>query len=99
MILGVLEDLLDRPTGQKVAAIGGIVVALAVIDWQYFYGPRQRDLADLTTQITERRADLENKRDKTNARAQAEREVRDLVAELKRAEARLPDQREIADLI
>jgi type IV pilus assembly protein PilO len=32
-------------------------------------------------------------------RAAAERELRDLGAELKRAEARLPDQREIADLL
>jgi type IV pilus assembly protein PilO len=99
MILGVLDDLLERPAGQKFAAIGAIVVAIAVLDWQYFYGSRQRDLADLHTQVTEKRAELENKRGKTNARAQAERELRDLVAELKRAEARLPDQREIADLL
>ena len=99
MILGVLEDLLDRPTGQKLGALAAVVVAIAVVDWQSFYGPRQRDLADLGTQVTERRTDLETKRGKTNARAEAERELRDLVAELKRAQARLPDQREIADLL
>jgi type IV pilus assembly protein PilO len=99
MILGVLDDLLDRPTGQKA---GGLAIALflfAVLDWQYFYGPRQRDLASLQSQVTQQRSDLDNKRGKTNARAQAERELRDLTAELKRAQARLPDQREIADLL
>ena len=46
MILSVLDDLLERPTGQKLAAVGGIVLALAVLDWQYFYGPRQRELTE-----------------------------------------------------
>jgi type IV pilus assembly protein PilO len=99
MILGVLDDLLERPAGQKFAIIGGLVLAVAILDWQYVYGPRQRDLGDLATQVTARRSELDNKRGKTNARAQAERELRDLTAELKRAQARLPDQREIADLL
>ena len=36
---------------------------------------------------------------KANARGEAERQLRDLTAELRRAQARLPDQREIADLL
>ncbi len=99
MILGVLDDVLDRPTGQKIGGLAIVVIAIAVLDWQYFYGPQQRDLADLQSQVTAKHADLDNKRGKTNARAQAERELRDLTAELKRAQARLPDQREIADLL
>ena len=99
MILGVLDDLLDRPTGQKIGAIVAVLVAVAFLDWQYWYGPQQRDLAAMQSQISQRRTELDNKRGKTNARAQAERELRDLTAELKRAQARLPDQREIADLL
>ena len=99
MILSVLDDLLDRPNGQKLAALGGIVLALTVIDWQYWYGPRQRDLTDVRSEVTQKRADLEGKRAKTNTRAAAERELRELSAELRRAQARLPDQREIADLL
>ena len=99
MILGVLDDVLDRPTGQKVAGLAIALIAVCVIDWQYFYGPRQRDLSSLQQQAATKRGDLDSKRGKTNARAQAEKELRDLTAELRRAQARLPDQREIADLL
>jgi type IV pilus assembly protein PilO len=97
--MSLLDDLRDRPAGQKVAVVGVLVVAAAVLDWQYWYGPERRALTQLTTQVSALRADLETKRDKANARASAERELRDLAAELRRAEARLPDQREIADLL
>jgi type IV pilus assembly protein PilO len=99
MILGVLDDLLDRPTGQKLGALAVGVLAVLVLDWTYFYGPRQRALADLRGQVAQRRGELETKRGKTNARGAAERELRELDAELRRAQARLPDQREIADLL
>ncbi|MGH9362167.1 MAG: type 4a pilus biogenesis protein PilO [Thermoanaerobaculia bacterium] len=99
MILGVLDDLLDRPAKQKFAGLGAVLVALAVLDWQYWYGPRQRELAELQSQVSERQAELDSKRSKANLKDEAEREIRDLGAELKRAEARLPDQREIADLL
>ena len=98
-MLSVLDDILDRPTGQKVGALVGIVLAVVVLDWQYWYGPNQRDLSDVNAQVAEKRADLDMRRTKTNARGEFERELRDLNAELKRAQARLPDQREIADLL
>jgi type IV pilus assembly protein PilO len=98
-MLSVLDDILDRPTGQKIGALVGIVLAVVVLDWQYWYGPNQRDLSDVNAQVAEKRADLDMRRTKTNARGEFERELRDLNAELKRAQARLPDQREIADLL
>jgi type IV pilus assembly protein PilO len=99
MILGVFDDLLDRPPRQKLAMLGGVVLAVAFLDWTYFYGPQQRALTDLHAEVSQRRAELSAKKQKTDARASAERELRDLGAELKRAQARLPDQREIADLL
>jgi type IV pilus assembly protein PilO len=99
MFLSVLDDILERPTGQKAGALIGIVLAVVVLDWQYWYGPNQRDLADLSAQVAQKKADLDLRRNKTNARGEFERELRDLNAELKRAQARLPDQREIADLL
>jgi type IV pilus assembly protein PilO len=82
MILGLLDDLLDRPAGQKAAALIGVVLAVVVLDWQYWYGGNQRQLADIHGQLATRRAELENKQKKTNARGDAEREIRDLAAEL-----------------
>jgi len=99
MILGVLDDLLERPAKQKLAALAAVLVALAVLDWQYWYGPRQQELAELQSEVSQRQAELDTKRGKTNLRDEEEKELRDLGAELKRAQARLPDQREIADLL
>jgi type IV pilus assembly protein PilO len=99
MILGVFDDLLDRPPRQKLAALGGFVLAVAFLDWSYFYGPRQQTLTDIHDEVAQKKSELDSKHSKTDARAAAERELRDLGAELKRAEARLPDQREIADLL
>jgi len=99
MILGVLDDLLDRPGRQKLGLLAGVIVAVAVLDWQYWYGPQTRALTEAQSRVTERRLELEGKRAKANVRAEAERQLRDLTAELRRAQARLPDQREIADLL
>jgi type IV pilus assembly protein PilO len=97
--MSLLDDLRDRPGGQKAALVGALVLVAAVVDWNYWYGPERRALTQLTTQTSALRAELDTKRSKANARASAERELRDLAAELRRAEARLPDQREIADLL
>ena len=99
MFMSVLDDLLERPTGQKLGALAGLVLFVLVLDWQYWYGPNQRDLADVGAQVAQKRADLDMRRGKTNARSEFERELRELNAELRRAQARLPDQREIADLL
>ena len=99
MILGVLEDVLDLPAKQKMLGLVGVLVLLGFLDWTYWYGPRQGDLGEVRKQVAQRRAELDQRRAKANARDAAERELRELNAELKRAQARLPDQREIADLL
>lgn len=99
MILSVLDDVLDLPARQKLLALLGLVVIGGFLDWTYWYGPRQADLADLRTQVGQRRTELDLRRAKANARDAAERDLRELGAELKRAQARLPDKREIADLL
>jgi type IV pilus assembly protein PilO len=101
MILGVLDDFLERPPAQKIGLIVGVIVLAGYLDWQMFYGARIETLQDLRSQVSQLHADLEVREAKTakNARTAAEQELKDLSAELKRAQARLPDQREIADLL
>jgi len=99
MILGAFDDLLERPTGQKVGLAVLLVLVIGLVDWNYWYGAKAGELAELRDNVGQNQKLLEMKREKTNARASAERELRDLTAELKRAQARLPDQREIADLL
>jgi type IV pilus assembly protein PilO len=99
MILGILDDILERPTNQKVGLIALATFLIGALDWQFWYGPQSEHLSELQDQVLQHRTELEAKKIKTNARAEAEREVRDLSADLKRAQAQLPDQREIADLL
>ena len=99
MILGVLDDLRERPPLQKLGALVFLVVIVIVLDWQYVYGPRAETLAENRSLLQQRDEELKSKREKTDARADAEKELKELSAELKRAEARLPDQREIANLL
>jgi type IV pilus assembly protein PilO len=99
MILGVFDDFLERPTAQKIGILVGVLVFLGVLDWMYWYGPKGTELAELRAEIAQKQGELDSKKGKTDTREAVERELRELGAELKRAEARLPDQREIADLL
>lgn len=97
--MSLLDDLLDRPASQKIALVGGVVLALITMDWTYWYGPNSDALASLSSKAEDLRAELDTKKTRTNARAAAEQDLRELNAKLKQAAARLPDQREIADLL
>ncbi len=99
MILGVVDDFLDQPLRTKVTMLAVLLVCGTALDWTFVYSPRAARLAELQSQVLERRTELDTKRAKANSREALEREVRDLSAELKRAQAQLPDQREIADLL
>ena len=97
--MSVLDDLLDRPPSQKIAIVGGLILGLVTLDWTYWFGPTGETVASLGSKVEDLRTELDTKRSRTNAKAAAEQELRDLNAQLKKASARLPDQREIADLL
>src|SRR5690348_15218458 len=99
MILGILDDVRDWPIAQKLGIAIAIALVLAVIDWQYWYGPKGEELGQLREQLATQQEQLETKRLKVNAREDEAKRIRDLQADVKRAEARLPEGREIADLL
>jgi type IV pilus assembly protein PilM len=47
MILGVFDDLLERPPAAEARRARGAGARGRFLDWTYFYGPRQGDLAEL----------------------------------------------------
>ena len=49
MILGVLDDILDRPTNQKVGLIILATFLIGALDWQFWYGPQSEHLSELRT--------------------------------------------------
>jgi type IV pilus assembly protein PilO len=99
MMSGLLETFSDWPIKQKLAALAGVVVLVFALDYVYFLQPRLDELATTQQDIERDQATLEEKRVKVNARADEEKKIRDLQADVKRAEARLPEGREIADLL
>jgi type IV pilus assembly protein PilO len=96
---GILEEFRDWPIGRKLGATLGLVIIIFVLDYQYWYGPRSEELEQLQNDLASQQQQLETKRTKVNTREDEEKRIRDLQADVKRAEARLPEGREIADLL
>ena len=99
MMLGVIDDVRDWPIAQKLGVAAGLVLLVWFLDWQYVLSPRSDELVELREQLATQQQQLEEKRIKVSARADEEKRIRDLQADVKRAEARLPEGREIADLL
>ena len=99
MMEGLLETIGEWPIKQKLGVLGAIIIAVFVLDYLYFLQPRIDALATMKDDLARDQATLEQKRLKVNARAEEEKRIRDLQANVKLAEARLPEGREIADLL
>ena len=99
MMSGLLETISDWPIKQKLAALVGVVLVLFLVDYSWILSPQNEELGQTETSIEADQATLEQQRVKVNARAEEEKRIRDLQADVKRAEARLPEGREIADLL
>lgn len=99
MMEGLLDNIRDWPIKQKLAALIGLILVVAALDYVYVLQPRSDALAQMKVDLANDQATLEQKRLKVNAKADEEKRIRDLQADVKRAEARLPEGREIADLL
>ena len=99
MMSGLLETISDWPIKQKLAALVGLVLVVFLLDYSWVLSPQNEELGQTQANIETDQATLEQQRVKVNARAEEEKRIRDLQADVKRAEARLPENREIADLL
>ena len=96
---GLLDTIREWPIKQKLAALGALILIIFVLDYLYILSPRLEALTTMKGELATDQAELEQTRVKVNARAEEEKRIRDLQADVKRAEARLPEGREIADLL
>jgi type IV pilus assembly protein PilO len=99
MIQNLLDTMRDWPIKQKLGVAIGLVLAIWFLDYSYIYSARSTEMGQMKEDLAQQQATLEEKRLKVNARADEEKRIRDLQADVKRAEARLPEGREIADLL
>ena len=99
MMDGLFDKIRDWPIKQKIVVLAGLVVLLVTLDYLYLLKPQSENLVQMKEDLARDQATLEQKRLKVNARAEEEKRIRDLQADVKRAQARLPEGREIADLL
>ncbi len=99
MIESLLDTVREWPIKQKIAALAGLILVVFVLDYLYLLSPKSDAIAEMKDEVAKQQSTLEEKRLKVNAKADEEKRIRDLQADVKRAEARLPEGREIADLL
>jgi type IV pilus assembly protein PilO len=99
MMEGLLETVREWPIKQKLGALAALILVVVALDYLYILKPQSENLDQMKEDLARDQATLEQKRVKVNAREEEEKRIRDLQADVKRAEARLPEGREIADLL
>ena len=95
----LLDKILARPQGQKLAILAVVVVLLAALDYSFLYGPRAAELAKLNEEIESARNDKKLKLQRAANLPRLQQDIRELDARLKEAVAQLPNKREIPDLL
>ena len=98
-----MKDLLERffeLEGRTRAALGIVaVLVVAALYWNFVYAGRRAVMKDTITKIEELRDQKKTKEKLIANLDDTRRQVKELTAELRRAEVRLPDKKEIPDLL
>lgn len=98
-----MDDLLERffelETKQRMIAGVAAVVLVFGAYWYFVYAGRSAETATVTAKITDLRQQRDAKQKLVANIGKLQETVRELGAQVKRAEARLPDSKEIPDLL
>jgi type IV pilus assembly protein PilO len=95
----IIQNILDRPRGQKIGIWVGSLVFVALIFWQYFYGPGTKELGKLETKIEDLNSQIGHEQRLARNLVKFRKEVKELEVKLKLALQELPDEKEIPDLL
>ena len=95
----ILQNILDRPRGQRIGLWIGSIAFLAFVFWQYFYGPQVKELDTLQTKIEDLNSEIGHEQRLARNLTKFRKEVKDLEIKLKMALQELPDEKEIPDLL
>ncbi len=98
-----MNDLLERffelENRQRVMAAAGILAVVFGAYWYFVYSGRRAETASVTAKIDDLRQQREAKQKLVANMGELQDTVRELGAQLQRAEAQLPDSKEIPDLL
>ena len=95
----LLDKILDRSKGQKIAILAVIVVLLAALYFSFLFDPRSKEIAKLAEEVEIAR----NERDKKGQQAanlpRLQKDLSELEVKLKKAVAQLPNKKEMDELL
>lgn len=95
----LLDNILERPTGQKVAILVVTIILISALYYSFLYSPRAEEVAKLSDSVEIARNEKMVKTQKSANLPRLRKDLLQLDAELKLAVAQLPDKKEIADLL
>lgn len=95
----LLDNILDRPTAQKIGILVVAIILIAALFYSFLYSPRADQLANLSDSVEIARNEKLVKTRKAANLARLRKDLQQLDAELRLAVAQLPDKKEIPDLL
>ncbi len=95
----LLDRILNLPQQQKLAALGGIILAILLLDYFFVYAPNADQISKLTQGIESDRAARDKKKKDAANIPKLKEQMAQLDGRLKEAVAQLPDRKEIPDLL
>jgi type IV pilus assembly protein PilO len=95
----VFDRIFSLPKKQKVGILAGLMVAILAFYYTSFYSPQSYQIAELSEQIENSRAERDKKRKMAANRLKLREELRQLDGMLKEAVAQLPSLKEIPELL
>jgi type IV pilus assembly protein PilO len=94
-----LEKILDRPKGQKLGILVGLIILLSAAFYSFVYSPQADEVAKLNESIEAARNEKSIKQKRAANLPKLQQELAELDLRLKEAIAQLPSKKEIADLL
>ncbi len=95
----LLNRILDLPQKQKLAALGGLILAILALDYFLVYAPRSEEISKLTQENENGRNERDKKKKEVANIPKLKQQMTQLDGRLKEAVAQLPDRKEIPDLL
>jgi type IV pilus assembly protein PilO len=94
-----IEKILDRPKGQKLGILVGLIILLSAAFYSFVYSPQADEVAKLNESIEAARNEKSIKQKRAANLPKLQQELAELDLRLKEAIAQLPSKKEIADLL
>ena len=94
-----IEKILDRPKGQKLGILGGLIILLAAAFYSFLYSPQADEVAKLNESIEAAQNEKSIKQKRAANLPKLQQELGELDVRLKETIAQLPSKKEIADLL